>query len=455
MQAISVDIAIIGAGTAGISAFNALKHSGKSLLLIDKGPLGTTCARVGCMPSKAVLYAGKRWKTAKSIGGDVSLPQDGPQRLWQQAIQTRDALTEGAAKRTQINAGEHLLMGNAQFVAPQLLQVGEQLVQASAFIVATGSTPFIPAAFANLTSHVLTTDSLFELESLPASIGIIGLGAIGLELGLALARLDVEVIATGHNDKIAGIADPEIHARVLSHFGQELPMWRGEAVKASLQGAQVHLQSGSHKATVDKLLVVAGRTPNIQGLHLDAAGLPMDSYGRLQIDPQSMRASDLPIFFAGDVQADRPLLHEASFEGIAAAKAALAHLNAQEGIPRSRQVPLSILFSDPDVCHVGMGYAQAMECQAIIGRADGQGNGRSKVMEATDNLLHIYAHPQTGRLLGASIFLTHGESLAHLIAWAIQSEQTVQELLDMPFYHPTIEEMLQSALKSAVQQISH
>ncbi|MBS7348985.1 MAG: dihydrolipoamide dehydrogenase, partial [Comamonas sp.] len=77
----------------------------------------------------------------------------------------------------------------------------------------------------------------------------------------------------------------------------------------------------------------------------------------------------------------------------------------------------------------------------------------SKVMGATDNLLHIYVHPQTGRLLGASMLLTQGESLAHLIAWAIQSEQTVHELLDMPFYHPTIEEMLQSALKSAAHQI--
>ncbi|WP_417284493.1 dihydrolipoyl dehydrogenase [Comamonas sp.] len=453
MEKICVDIAIVGAGTAGISAFNALKHSGKSLLLIDEGPLGTTCARMGCMPSKAVLHAGKRWKTAKSIGADVSLPKDGPQRLWQQAIQTRDALTEGAAKRTQINAGEHLLMGHAQFVAPHLLRVGERLVLAKAFIVATGSSPYIPAAFAHLHSHILTTDTLFELEELPASIGIVGLGAIGLELGLALARLDVEVIATGHNHQIAGIADPEIHARALALFGKELPMWLGEPVTACLQGEQVHLQSGIHTASVDKLLVVAGRTPNIQGLHVEAAGLQPDTHGRLQIDPQSMRASDAPIFFAGDVQPDRPLLHEASFEGVAAAQAALAHLSEQDWTPRSRQVPLAILFSDPDVCHVGMGYAQAMSCNAVIGRADGQGNGRSKVMGATDNLLHIYVHPQTGRLLGASMLLTQGESLAHLIAWAIQSEQTVHELLDMPFYHPTIEEMLQSALKSAAHQI--
>ena len=95
-----------------------------------------------------------------------------------------------------------------------------------------------------------------------------------------------------------------------------------------------------------------------------------------------------------------------------------------------------------------------MKKDAVVGIAEGSGNGRSKILGAQDNLLRIYVEPGTGLLLGASMLLTQGEHLAHLLAWAIQAKQTVNDLLTMPFYHPSIEEMLQSALKSASQQLN-
>lgn len=120
---------------------------------------------------------------------------------------------------------------------------------------------------------------------------------------------------------------------------------------------------------------------------------------------------------------------------------------------RQRRVPIAILYTDPDVCSVGMGYAAAMQQDAVIGVAQGSGNGRSKVLGAPENLLRVYVARHTGMLLGASMVLTHGEHLAHLLAWAIQARQSVHDLLAMPYYHPSIEEMLQSALNSAASQI--
>lgn len=453
MQKITVDVAIIGAGTAGMAAFHALKASGKNVVLIDRGPLGTSCARVGCMPSKAVLHAGMRWATAKHLPAGVQLGAEGPQALWAHARQTRDTLAGGAAERTRKAAGERLIMGEARFVAPGLLQVGLQQIEAAACIVATGSRPVVPQAFAGLADRLLTSDTLFELETLPRRVGILGLGAIGLELGLALSRLDVEVVGADQQSRIGGIQDPEIQARALSVFQTELPLWLGAPVEASRVEDGVRMQAGEHHATVDRLLVVAGRTPNTETLDLAAAGVPVDAAGRIQIDPVSMRAADAPIFFAGDVQPDRALMHEAADEGQMAAQAALAHLNGQVWTGGPRRVPVSILFTDPDVCSVGMGHAEARQQDAVIGVAQGSGNGRSKVLGAPDNLLRVYVARQTGMLLGASMVLTHGEHLAHLLAWAIQAKQSVHDLLAMPYYHPSIEEMLQSALNSAASQI--
>lgn len=453
MQKITADVAIIGAGTAGMAAFHALKAAGKNVVLIDRGPLGTTCARVGCMPSKAVLHAGMRWATARHLPAGAVLSAQGPQALWAHARQTRDTLANGAAERTRKAAGDCLIMGEARFIAPGLLQVGEQQIAAATCIVATGSRPVVPKAFAGLADRILTTDTLFELETLPRRVGVLGLGAIGLELGLALSRLDVEVVGADQQHTIGGIQDPEILARTLSRFQAELPLWLGAPVEAHLVEDGVLMRCGEHRATVDRLLVVAGRTPNTETLNLAAAGVPLDASGQVRIDPVSMRAADLPIFFAGDVQPDRALMHEAADEGKMAAQAALAHLNGQAWTAAPRSVPIAILFTDPDVCSVGLGYAAAAQQDAVIGVAQGSGNGRSKVLGAPENLLHVYVARHTGVLLGASMVLTQGEHLAHLLAWAIQSRQSVHALLAMPFYHPSIEEMLQGALQSAASQI--
>lgn len=455
MSSRKVDVAIIGAGTAGITAFSMLKNAGKNVVLIDRGPLGTTCARVGCMPSKAALHAGMRWKIAKQLPGNATLPGDVPQMLWNQVRHTRDMLTDGMANRIRTVAGEQLIMGEASFEAPGILRIGTEHVETDAVIVATGSVPIIPQAFDDVSSKVLTTDTLFELETLPDRLGIIGLGAIGLELGLALSRLDVRVVAADLRNTIGGINDPVILDRAMSAFKGELPMWLDAAIETRLTENEVLMRTGDHTARVDHLLVATGRAPNTASLNLAAAGIPLDSSGQPSINPLSMQTIDAPIFFAGDVQPDRPLMHESVDEGKMAAQATLSWLRGEPYKHTPRRVPVSILFTNPDICMVGLSHDAAMKQNAIVGVAEGIDDGRSIILGAQENVLRIYVEPETGRLLGASMFLSKGEHLAHQIAWSIQAKQTVHDMLAMPFYHPSIEEMLQSALKSAAQQVQH
>lgn len=447
-----VEVAIIGAGTAGLNALREVKSAGKSYVLIDRGPLGTTCARVGCMPSKAVLHAAAVWQ-GRTFSGTARAPlaDMGPDVLWREARKMRDTLAVGAANKAVAAAGDRLLMGQARFIAPNLIDVEGRRVMADAIVVATGSTPAVPTFLHPVQDRLLTTDSLFELETLPGSVGILGLGAVGLEIGLALSRLGVRVIAADVKTVPAGIVDPEVGARATEYFttSSGLTMWLGKKVNVGRTPTGVSMSNGIEIVEVEWVLSALGRKPVLHGLQLDAALVAQDERGYPVIDPYTMRAGHLPVYFAGDVTPDRPLQHEAADEGVIAGWNAARHGTTERF---RRRVPLSIVFSDPDIAAVGMPFDQLDPEQTIIGAASGRGNGRSRVMGAEENFLRIYADRASGTLLGASVFATRGEHLAHLLAWAIQRGETAQSLLEMPFYHPTVEEMVQTALADIVRQ---
>lgn len=227
-----VDVAIIGAGTAGLYALREVRRARKSFALIDHGPLGTTCARVGCMPSKVALHSAELWRARRffpeiGISGGEHLGID-VDRTWANLRQQRDRFAGGAAQKAISAGGEHLIAGRARFLEPGVLEVtsenGITIVRADAVIVATGTTPVLPGWLAGLGERVVTTNQLFELEHLPSSMAVLGLGAIGLEMGLALARLGIKVIGAELAPVPAGITDPEVASAVMAQFAPELDM---------------------------------------------------------------------------------------------------------------------------------------------------------------------------------------------------------------------------------------
>jgi dihydrolipoamide dehydrogenase len=453
---LKTDVAIIGAGTAGISAFAELGRLGLSRVLIDHGPLGTTCALVGCMPSKAALHAGSQWATLRTLlhGAEPPAGAQRPIDLWRHARATRDMLAGNTAKRTISAAGENLLMGRARFTGPGTLDVDGRRVEARAVIVATGSRPVVPGFLAGLGDRVLTTDTLFDLDELPASIGMLGLGAIGLEMGLALSRLGVRVVAGDMKELPAGITDPEIGRAAIARFAPELTMWLGRPMQARPDGARITVSAGDGRSEqVDRVLAALGRSPNLDGLDLAAARVPLDDKGRPVLDDDGLRAGDAPVVFAGDVNGVRPLMHEALDEGVFTARLAAQIVDGRTIEPPRRRVPIGIVFSDPDIGSVGLAHDQLDGASAVIGSAKGSSNGRAQVLGAPDDLIRVYADAKSGRLLGASLIASHGEHLTHLLAWAVQRGETVQQLLELPYYHPTMEELLQSALKDAARQL--
>lgn len=447
---IRIDVAVIGAGSAGLYALREVRRAGRSFVLIDEGPLGTTCARVGCMPSKVALHAASLWKARKELHefgmtGGESLQLD-LARTWSAVRTQRDRFTSSAISKTHSAAGEHLIRGHVRFMEPNLLEVttatGLQRVHAEAVVIATGSRPQIPAWLEPVSERLVTTDELFELEVLPQRIGVLGLGAIGLEMGLALARLGVEVTAVGSSN-IAGIDDPQVAERAQTLFSKEMTLWLGPPASVEPTAQGLVLRSGERDAEVDLLLAATGRRPNTDDLNLAAAGIAVDGRGVPLFDPDTLQLGDLPVFIAGDANGQRALLHEAADEG------AIAGYNAarKRRCRWKRKVPMGIVFSSPDVVAVGRRLGELDPQRIIIGSASGESNGRLRILGGEDNLLRVYADAQTGRLLGAAMLCTNGEHLAHLLAWAIQRGETAQSLLQMPFYHPAVEELLATALQ--------
>ncbi len=447
------DIIVIGAGTAGLNAFDEIVRMGRTVLLVDQGPLGTMCARVGCMPSKAVLHAAQRASVVRELVGRKAVDEALRQRLWREALAFRDRMADGAARSAKKRAGKRLVVGPARFVDANTVEVEGRAIRARAFIVAVGSAPVVPESFATLGDRVLTTDSLFSLDVLPARIGIVGAGAIGLEMGLALARLGVAVTLADEARAVAGIVDPAVARQAAKRLGEELPLWLGRKVTASRYGRGVRMTSGSRHVDVDRLLVAVGRKPVLDDLDLAAAGVALDDEGGVDVDRAVLRCGDTTVLVAGDAHDDVPLLHEASDDGTICARQAVALLDRKPLRRYERRARLSIVFSDPDVAAIGTPFDELDRGTFVTGAAEGSDNGRSILLDAEAGLLRLYAAKRDGRLLGATVFAKGGEHLAHLLAWAVQRGETVESLLQLPYYHPTVEELVGSALRDAAKKL--
>ncbi len=447
-----VDVAILGAGTAGLYAMRQVNGAGKSFVIINGGPLGTTCARVGCVPSKLLIQAADSFHDRTlfdlfGIRGGAALKDDIPAALVR-VRKVRQSLIDGWIANTT-PTGEQFIDGYARLVAPDVVEVNDTRIRADRIVIGIGSHPIVPKPWQAFGDRVLTTDTLFEQEDLPARMAVIGLGPIGLELGQALARLGIETTGFDALDHIAGLSDPVVNQAAVELFSREMQLHLGEPAEIVEEAGGLRVTSGSHSVVVDKLLVCIGRAPNLAGLGLEEIGAPMGPKGRPVVDPQTMQVGELPIFLAGDVEVDRPLLHESVDEGrIAGRNASQTEITAYR-----RKTPMGIVFTDPNIAVAGTAFSELDTAATAVGEIDFGSVHRAMFMGKNYGKLRLYADRATGRLLGAAMCVTGGEHLAHLLAWCIEQGLTVLDLQRMPYYHPTLEEGLFSAVEDLASKL--
>lgn len=433
------------------------------MALIDPGPFGTTCARVGCMPSKLVIAAAEAAHHARRVS-EFGVHSEGVRvdgrEVMERVQSERDRFVDFVLEVVEEarGAGE-LVEGRAKVVAPGRLEVDAGTdVHYQRLVIATGSAPFVPPRFRGIEHALLSNETFFEMSNLPSSVLVVGLGAIGLELGQALHRLDVRTTLVGIGGQIGPLSDPVIRTQARETLGGELdihPEYELRSIEPAGHGVRVQLvdSNGTERdESFDKVLMAAGRRPNLAELGLETLGIEPDERGRYDLDPDTLQLGQAPVFVAGDANELHPVLHEAADDGRLAGQNA-AHFPDTRAARRRTQ--LGIVFSDPQIGIVGGGYAALEDCEAVAGEVSFENQGRARVQAANAGKVRIYADQRTGHLLGAELFGPQVEHLSHLLAWAVQSGLTVDQALDMPFYHPVVEEGIRTALRDLNANLRH
>ncbi|QSP95197.1 dihydrolipoyl dehydrogenase [Marinobacter salinisoli] len=468
MEKRDVDVAIIGAGSAGMVAYQRVRKATDRVVMIEASQYGTTCARVGCMPSKLLIAAAEsahQMATASVFGikaGEVTV--DG-QAVMARIRQERDQFVDGVIRSVEKLPDSHRVLGHARFADPHRLMIdtdhdADLEINADRIIIATGSRPVVPKMLEEARDRLIVNDDVFEWQTLPDSVAVFGPGVIGLELGQALSRLGIRVRMFGVGGSVGPIQDPKIRDYALKTFNNEFPLDPDSDVKHVARtddGVAITYRDserGQVTETFDYLLAATGRQPNVDGLDIQNADIDLNDNGVPRFDAYTLRCGDSHIFIAGDANDAKPLLHEAADEGRIAGDNAAAYPDVRAG---NRRPALAIVFTDPQIASVGMTLQQVDEaCQGYfaIGEVSFEDQGRSRIMAKNRGLLRVYARQGTGLFLGAELFGPAAEHMAHLLAWSLQRRLTVPEMLEMPFYHPVVEEGLRTALKQLNRNLS-
>lgn len=460
MKDLVTDVAVIGAGTAGLAAWRAAKSAGKRVLLIEGGPYGTTCARVGCMPSKLLIAPAEAAHAVDRFAG-FGLKLDGKVQVDGRAVMARvkrerDRFVSFVLRGVENIPEAERIRGHARFIDDTTLQVDERItITAARVVIATGSSPAFPPAWKALGDRLVTNNEVFEWDDLPESVAVFGPGVIGLELGQALHRLGVRVKVFGRGGGLGPLADPVLLEYARRAFGDEFYLDTDAHADVTRDGDGVAIQyralDGSTQVEhFEFLLAATGRTANVGTLGLENTTAKLDARGVPLFDRITMRCGVTSIFIAGDANNDVPLLHEASDEGRIAGANAASYPVVHAGL---RRAGLGVVFTDPQIAVIGGGYAAARNVAHVTGFVSFEEQGRARVMLRNTGLLHVYAETGTGRFLGAEMFGPEAEHIGHLLAWALQMNLTVAQMLDMPFYHPVVEEGLRTALRDAQARI--
>ncbi|MGF1740771.1 dihydrolipoyl dehydrogenase [Vibrio profundum] len=462
MKQLNVDVAIIGGGTAGLGAYRAAKAHTDNVVMVESGPYGTTCARVGCMPSKLLIAAAESAHQIEKAPGFGIHPQgeikiDGREVLGR-VKRERDRFVDFVLESVDEIPAQDKISGKASFIDNTTLMVDEHTkITAKRIIIATGSRPAYPRAWDELGDRLIINDDVFDWDDLPESVVVFGPGVIGLELGQALHRLGVKVKLFGLGGRMGPLTDPDIMAYAENAFKEEFyldPNVKIESMKRIDGEDKVQVQFINHEGeletfTADYVLAATGRRPNVDKLAIKNTSIELDERGVPIADHYTMQTSAENIFIAGDASNQIPLLHEAADQGRIAGDNAGRFPDIRAGLRRS---VISAVFSDPQIAMVGETYKQLTvrlgNCGCFAtGEVSFENQGRSRVVLRNKGILHVYGEQGTGRFLGAEMIGPNAEHLAHLLAWAHQNKMTISDMLDMPFYHPVIEEGVRTALR--------
>ncbi len=436
------DLAVIGAGSAGFSASITAAEAGARVLLVGEGTIGGSCVNVGCVPSKALIRAVESIHQANSAARFAGIEASARLSDWPALIRQKDALVAELRQAKYIDLLPQYPSityreGHAAFIDGKLC-IDDAPVKAGKILIATGSSPLIPAIDGLSESGYLTSTEALSLPELPQSLIVIGGGYIGCELAQLFARAGCAVTITCRR-RLLPEADEEISQALEEAFAAEgIRVLRGVAyIRAGRKGgmASLSLKAADDELTImgEHLLITAGRKANTEGLNLQEAGIKTDAKGAIVVD-EHMRTSRSNIYAAGDVTGRDQFVYMAAYGAKVAVQNALG---TDSPVYDNRAMP-AVVFSDPQVATVGLGE-RAARARGIDVRTSVlplSAVPRALAARDTRGLIKLIAEnrpetPEQGRILGAQIIAPEGADTIQTVALAIAQNLTIADLAAM------------------------
>lgn len=449
-----VDALIIGFGKGGKTLAPFLAAQGLSVAVVEKSAemYGGTCINIGCIPTKALAHQ------AQLVSELRITDRQERSRMYSQAIREKDELVSLLRAKNFATVdnqpGAEVITGTAAFISPHEVRVetesGSMVLKAERIFVNTGARPFLPDIPGIGSSKVYTSTELLDLARLPERLVIVGSGPIGLEFASIYAGFGTEVTLIDRGGTFLPKADRDIAEAV-----QQVLEKKG--IRISLQTKVVQITDGDATATVslvtpdgteeletEAILVAAGRQPNTDGLHLEAAGVRLTAQGFIQTD-ETLRTNVPHIWALGDVNGG-PQFTYVSLDDYRIVRDQLYGKKVRTTLDR-RFIPAST-FIDPPLAHVGLTEreARAQGYNVKIGKWAAAAIPRARQLKNTDGLLKAIVDADTNRLLGFTMFAAESSEVINTVSVFMASDQPYTVLRDTIFTHPTMAEALNDVL---------
>ncbi|WP_413154216.1 dihydrolipoyl dehydrogenase [Bartonella sp. cb54] len=456
----SYDVVVIGAGPGGyVAAIKAAQLGLKTAIIEKRVTLGGTCLNVGCIPSKALLYASEVFAETQhgfeTLGISISKPKLNLEQMMMHKKTVVTANTSGISflmKKNKVDT----FFGTAKILSAGQIEVtlkdgSQQTIATKNIVIATGSeSSGIPGVNVAIDEKVIVSSTgALALEKVPTRMIVVGAGVIGSELGSVWSRLGAKVTVVEYLDKVLGSMDGEVSRqfqKLMEKQGIEYKMGaKVTAVTQSGSTAQVTFETvkggASETLEADIILIATGRAPYTEGLGLVEAGIQLDERGFIAINTHWQ--TNIPgIYAIGDVVKGPMLAHKAEEEGVAVAEI----LAGQKGHVNFDVIP-SVVYTQPEIASVGK-TEEELKAAGIdynIGKFPFMANGRARAMQKSDGFVKILADKKTDRILGGHILGFGAGEMIHEIAVLMEFGGSSEDLGRCCHAHPTLSEAVREA----------
>jgi pyruvate/2-oxoglutarate dehydrogenase complex dihydrolipoamide dehydrogenase (E3) component len=436
------NLVVVGGGTAGLVSAAGAAGLGAKVALVERHLLGGDCLVTGCVPSKAVIRSSRvvgELRSADGFGVRASGAADFPAVMDRmRRLRARISPNDSAARFREL--GVDVFLGHARFTAPDAVGVEGQTLRFSRAVIATGARAAgLPIAGLGEAGY-LTNETIFMLAARPAALAVIGGGPIGCELAQAFARLGSEVVLLSDVPQLLPRDDPDaasVVRRALERDGVRLVLGcEVRRVTPSDGRKVVHFAVGGaeDRVTVDAILVAAGRTPNVEDMGLDVAGVTVDRQRGVVVDDH-LRTTNPRIFAAGDVCMSYKFTHAADFAARTVIQNALFH-------GRKKLSALTVpwcTYTDPEVAHVGLGAREVAERGVAVDTftqplAD---IDRAILDGEEDGFVRVHVRKGTDAIVGATIVARHAGEMIGEITLAMAGGMGLTTIAGVIHPYPT------------------